>query len=380
MAKLCLTYFHTLGLIISQFLAFSYAGDAVPVLLWGGSSVPGSNAANPLVKTSRVDFERILSTKLGKTQSPLLVFVKDSFCVEDITQHKESLQQATNGELLTYLTAVETPLNAFEDLPLYNQTSKEEIDSISEGHLVFMPVIDLDAISEMYKEIKESTSNVVAAVTGKYCSYSRSERIKRAVGDNNQTAFIIHNDKVLFYCSQPPSFRPSENESWIQLDKLTSSDSQDTNKQIILRTQFSTQLSSLPKLVLEFNFTFHGGYYSLKNVKYRPNATAAIPLVTKTDISFPSSFSYHCSPNITFSVNSTALILSNFQVQIYANSSFGDVYDCVGFTSIPIWMGIFVTAILALIMIWALTMIIDIRTMDRFDDPKGKTITITGVE
>lgn len=31
-------------------------------------------------------------------------------------------------------------------------------------------------------------------------------------------------------------------------------------------------------------------------------------------------------------------------------------------------------------MIWALTMIIDIRTMDRFDDPKGKTITISSQE
>lgn len=69
------------------------------------------------------------------------------------------------------------------------------------------------------------------------------------------------------------------------------------------------------------------------------------------------------------------------QIQIDSkDATFSDAYDCVGFTSIPIWTGIFVTAILAIIMIWALTMIMDIRTMDRFDDPKGKTITISAAE
>jgi V-type H+-transporting ATPase S1 subunit len=31
-------------------------------------------------------------------------------------------------------------------------------------------------------------------------------------------------------------------------------------------------------------------------------------------------------------------------------------------------------------MIFGLGMIMDIKTMDRFDDPKGKTITITATE
>ena len=60
--------------------------------------------------------------------------------------------------------------------------------------------------------------------------------------------------------------------------------------------------------------------------------------------------------------------------------SFGDAYDCVGFTSIPIWSGLFVTAILLFIITFGLTMMMDIKTMDRFDDPKGKTITVTASE
>lgn len=62
------------------------------------------------------------------------------------------------------------------------------------------------------------------------------------------------------------------------------------------------------------------------------------------------------------------------------NSMFDDPYNCVGFTTIPIWSGLFVTFILLLIMTFGLTMMMDIKTMDRFDDAKGKTITINTSE
>lgn len=61
-------------------------------------------------------------------------------------------------------------------------------------------------------------------------------------------------------------------------------------------------------------------------------------------------------------------------------NQFSDAYDCVGFTTIPIWSGLFVTLILSIIMTMGLTMIMDIKTMDRFDDPKGKTIIINASE
>lgn len=132
------------------------------------------------------------------------------------------------------------------------------------------------------------------------------------------------------------------------------------------------------------------GYYTLKTVTYQfSNKTVNRKnLTTNTDIVFPFNFSYHCSQNVIFKNSSIVLNITNLQVQLdprLANDKdnvkvFDDAYDCVGFTTIPIWTGIFVTAILALIMIWALTMIIDIRTMDRFDDPKGKTITISAQE
>ena len=80
----------TLGLVFVCHVLVINAADSVPVLLWGGDGETSSpEPVNPLHKNSRVDFEKILNRKLGKSQPPLLVFVRDSFCNEDLTQNAE---------------------------------------------------------------------------------------------------------------------------------------------------------------------------------------------------------------------------------------------------------------------------------------------------
>lgn len=59
---------------------------------------------------------------------------------------------------------------------------------------------------------------------------------------------------------------------------------------------------------------------------------------------------------------------------------FGDAADTLQYFTPGIWMGIFVMAILSLVFTVGLVMMMDIRTMDRFDDAKGKTITINSAE
>lgn len=56
------------------------------------------------------------------------------------------------------------------------------------------------------------------------------------------------------------------------------------------------------------------------------------------------------------------------------------VNDCIGFFSPAIWGALFVIILLMSILSCGLTFIMDIKTMDRFDDPKGKTITINAQE
>lgn len=174
----------------------------------------------------------------------------------------------------------------------------------------------------------------------------------------------------------------SDKANYVQLpsSKAVASTHKYENGTLSLKITFS-DIENIGSLILEFFFSIKSiGYYSWKRVHYENN-NQGDDLETKQNIYFPFNFSYHCSQKTIFSSNSVYLNITDVQLQIDSrNGTFSDAYDCVGFTTIPIWSGIFVTGILALIMVWALTMIMDIRTMDRFDDPKGKTITISAVE
>ncbi|XP_015179456.1 PREDICTED: uncharacterized protein LOC107067990 [Polistes dominula] len=387
------------------------SGDTVPVLLWGSSPELNSppTAVNPLLRTSQSEFTQILNSKTDNSQPPVIVFVKDSLCVEDLTQHKEDLRQVTNRSLLAYLPAVESPLSVFEDFSSYNQSYDDNIDTISDGQLVIKPIISLDSISELYRNVKDSSPYLIAALTGRSCSYSRSERTKRANVDNisdtsrnirdtyanpglkcndnctvgsNNTEFIVRGERVLLYGSQLPFIKTKDMDSFKNLSTLSNCLECYSQNNIQLKLTFKETDSNMPNLVLRFDIeNASSGYYSLQNITFNPNDAKSNSevLTSKTDMAFPFNFSYHCSNAIIFSGENTSVKLPDIQLQIDA-TKFSDAYDCVNFTTIPIWTGIFVTVILASIMIWGLAMIIDIRTMDRFDDPKGKTITISAQE
>ncbi|KAH3880141.1 hypothetical protein DPMN_004054 [Dreissena polymorpha] len=87
-------------------------------------------------------------------------------------------------------------------------------------------------------------------------------------------------------------------------------------------------------------------------------------------------------------VDAVELILYRFQLDISFNATLrnmsnenttfsADVWECVEFFTIPIWMGLLSSLILMMVLFYGITMISNITTMDRFDDPKGKTITVT---
>lgn len=161
------------------------------------------------------------------------------------------------------------------------------------------------------------------------------------------------------------------------------------NNTLILSLTFSSP--SDVKIKTKFNFTKSFGYYTLTNLTFTDtNHTNEIPLTTRTKLYVQRNFSYFCEEDLLFKwsmknqkgdiIDSVTFKFTDIQLQFDAKGAFGESLNCIGFTTIPIWTGIFVTFILALILIWGLTMIVDIRTMDRFDDPKGKTITISAQE
>jgi V-type H+-transporting ATPase S1 subunit len=65
---------------------------------------------------------------------------------------------------------------------------------------------------------------------------------------------------------------------------------------------------------------------------------------------------------------------------LYPGQGFGYYNDCTCFFSIAIWMGIISGAVMLAILLFGVCMLMDIKTMDRFDDPKGKTITVAAAD
>ncbi|CAH3039223.1 unnamed protein product [Porites lobata] len=91
----------------------------------------------------------------------------------------------------------------------------------------------------------------------------------------------------------------------------------------------------------------------------------------------PTIYSYSCV-NVTLSSGTSSLIFSQFQVQPFnvKNGTFAYAYDCTGFFTIPIFMGLIVVGVLLIILFVGILAMFSLTTMDRFDDPKGPTIHV----
>lgn len=106
------------------------------------------------------------------------------------------------------------------------------------------------------------------------------------------------------------------------------------------------------------------------------------------DTWWPSGFSYACRRTVFKQFNSTKephlrVTIHRFQAELFPNrtsSSFAEGYDCAGFFTMPVWMGFVVVLLYLVILGTGIFFLYDIRTNDRFDDPKGKTITVTATD
>lgn len=132
---------------------------------------------------------------------------------------------------------------------------------------------------------------------------------------------------------------------------------------------------------LQFDLVQEGGHWQVSQLLFDgKNYTSG------TTIGANDGFSFACTPEVQYqSPGETAgrLVLTGLQMEVNlnretttANMVFSEAWNCVGFTSAGIWGGLFVTILLLAIMTIGISWMLDIKTMDRFDDPKGKTITI----
>ncbi|KAM3845718.1 V-type proton ATPase subunit S1 isoform 1-T1 [Vipera latastei] len=122
----------------------------------------------------------------------------------------------------------------------------------------------------------------------------------------------------------------------------------------------------------------------------RPGEPPAV--FNATYITAPTNYSFSCAcvssepslGGILVPRNATnwKLTILRFQIQSYQliNETFSDASDCAGFFSPGLWMGLLTSFLLVAIFTYGLHMIMSLKTMDRFDDPKGPTISVPQTE
>lgn len=101
-------------------------------------------------------------------------------------------------------------------------------------------------------------------------------------------------------------------------------------------------------------------------------------------------FSYHCSPNIIFRAENRdskwarvdmygLQIHPQFKLQQDPLAKFASAHDCIGFGSVDTWS---ISAAILLLLIFGCSLIsmLDVRTMDRFEDPNGRGIVIKEIK
>jgi len=180
--------------------------------------------------------------------------------------------------------------------------------------------------------------------------------------------------------------------------------SNETLAPVVVVLHYSTQQDvtntyTLTSADLRFQFGLKNGYWAIReaNITYTAeisgNSAETNLGMTPYDITTPYGFCYHCTPNLRLlsavvaseTGNITKRIhfeTNGFQLQPYKirNYKFGDWYDCQGFFTAGIWAAILIGLVLAMMLAWAVSMLADVKSPDRFDDPKGKTITVTATD
>jgi hypothetical protein len=112
--------------------------------------------------------------------------------------------------------------------------------------------------------------------------------------------------------------------------------------------------------------------------------------VTRSEVSAGDTFSFSCSRLRLKSGRATLkypqrldLVISRFQLQPFKGSEkrvFADSFDCATWFTIPLWTGFLVTLLFTAILSFGVYALLGIKTPDRFENPKGKTITVTATD
>lgn len=353
----------------------------------------------------------------------LVVFVQDKLSLQDFTQHADVYNPESDGGVfknvkgfMDELSSLSLPsvhlpgpaidhiIKTFEGKVHHvkdQDASKIDFDS----KLPNLVIVKLTSISdspneeEGFRKNDEAIGRVVKQLAKRGVKYSalytatsskaaesnkvRTRRGLLSVGADNSGTFIEYANGTLYNSSCILMYVRSINiGNSTQLNDTKSftmtNHSCVDNQTTSLAFTYKNNSEIIMTMSLIMNVNNVSGYWSIDNATVNWNETTYN--VTLSKVSAPWGFSYHCSSleklvarNSDFTMSLEGFQLQPFDVMDY---KFSDGWDCVPFFSEVIWMGLIATLAFVLILLFGFSMLASVTTQDRFDDPKGKTITV----
>ncbi|XP_075218977.1 V-type proton ATPase subunit S1-like [Lycorma delicatula] len=423
--------FRFLGIIlVTNILSYFFVSASkyhVPVIIWGsGLTDSKDDAFSSLARVSTDDFFSHFLKKIHKlSEKPTVVlFIEETFSLEDFSLQNGQdssfplLKRIVGESNLEFLPSVENPVSAFSgsELKSYGfniaEITGDEIKSNSGQNIIYLVNLeDADSkedrphmlnrhdqrIANLYDALKKY-KNVIYILTGRFASWTGSEeilRVRRQANDSSPNAntsapttkpalarassgIVLEAENSMIYSKKPPILKIGG----VQTPLTSPTDVFADTREKLQKAIFTFNVAELGKVNLRFQFENISNYYwGLSVIVLELQNSHEIKLLTtKQHISAQYDYSFHTSTPVVFSNGSTSLTFSDLQVQPWKmsefNKRFGEAEDDTVFFTPPIWTGLIVSGLISVILLWALGMIMDIHTMDQFDDPKGKTITV----
>ncbi|XP_063237536.1 V-type proton ATPase subunit S1-like [Bacillus rossius redtenbacheri] len=403
--------------VLASILLSVGTADHAPALVWGTHKGDPRGHPPALESVAPERFRRLVENTAGHGQKSLVIaFFEKNLSLEDFSWRDSDdkiafprLRTASSSAPSTsFFPSVQAPLKALRSLQedgydvhhVDLQTQNHDALRIPHGErsLVIVELDDAktnedrpdmlrrhdDIIGKMYSESVRRGSQVTAIYTGHHPSWVEAEtprqhRVRRLLAEdaNNTvsgTLWRSNDSSVLFYSKSIP---------YVERGGIRTNLSAPLEVLSVVNDSLQTvKISFAGDISLQVEFPVSGGYWSIGPVTLVSGGNEA-SLKTYPAVEAPLNFSYHCSQSVVFSSapGNASLVFDSFQVQPFLGEpSFGDTYDCVWFFTSVMWSAFFVTLLLGSILVWGLGMILNIRTMDQFDDPKGKTIQVTTSE
>ncbi|KAM7405253.1 hypothetical protein PAMP_012529 [Pampus punctatissimus] len=416
----------------------------VPLLMWSSDGLPPLASSSAGHITSKDQLTAYLTSAFGSGPKTVLLFLQDKLSKDDFTvfggafgNKQDSAFQNLEAALQSSSSSLTLPALEWSGSAAILALLQEElgvspllVDADTLSHLSIntsasnLLLINLPYCTGLQKSCKEvlhnndeiigKVLNIMKAKNVPYTAIYTGLQPSRVISETSvseqpvgrsllQLAVLDVKPPIMFNSSDGPcimlwaqNLSISFSDTWIDLatqtPSLTGSLCNSSNALLVL--SYASGITLRFAMSQRFYSVSARNWFTLDSVQLQSNGQTA-SFIGSRGIYAPAEYSFHCQsvnsfqdallvPNNTNS-NTTQWKLNfiDFQIQGFGlarGTDFSYASDCAGFFTPGIWMGLLTSLLMLYIFAYGLHMIMQLNTMDRFDDPKGPSISVPQTE